>query len=373
MNLKTVLTLTVAMAFCFVYAQPESAAHRRFRIDHHSQWSDTPPAAATIDMNYMPAPGLGYEKGTIRRDPTDIIKTGDTFFLWYTHGSGGPLRVGVDKATDRLRAHPWDLCDIWLATSKDGKTWNEQGPAVVRGNPGTYDARSVFTPNILVSKGKYYLFYQVAPSLEDSDPGDFKWTKFGMSWSDSPFGPWTKAPEPVLSHGNYEAGEWDGLVAHDPSCIERNGKYFLYYKSRFHRGPDKLFAEGDLKEWVNNGGIPIGWGVAISDRPEGPYVKSELNPVIIGGHECIIWPHLEGVCALVTQGPEKNTVQYAPDGLNFSPIGTVKEAPIAAGIFRPDFSDCDPMPKSNWGISHVVSGTDWHHLRRFEFSEELTK
>ena len=86
----------------------------------------------------------------------------------------------------------------------------------------------------------------------------------------------------------------------------------------------------------------------------------------------IVWPYKQGVCALVTQGPEKNTIQYAADALNFRPIGTVKEAPIAAGVFRPDFSDCDPMPKSNWGISHVVLKTDWHHLRRFEFTEELT-
>ena len=28
------------------------------------------------------------------------------------------LRVGVPNATDNLRAYPWDLCDIWLATSK---------------------------------------------------------------------------------------------------------------------------------------------------------------------------------------------------------------------------------------------------------------
>ncbi|MBB3205761.1 hypothetical protein FHS27_001565 [Rhodopirellula rubra] len=351
----------------------ESAAQERFRVQYHSQWSDTPPANATIAIEYSAAEGLGREVGIIRRDPTDIIKMGDTYFLWYTRSAGGPLRVGVPNATDTLRAYPWDLGDIWLATSKDGIQWQEQGPAVVRGEPGTYDARSVFTPNILVSKGKYYLFYQTAPNLDDPDPGDFKWTKIGMSWADSPYGPWHRAPAPVLSHGDYEKGEWDALVAHDPSVIERDGRYFLYYKSRYHRGPDQRFAEGDLKDWVAKGGIPIGWGVAVANNPKGPYVKSELNPVIIGGHECIVWPHQTGVCALVTQGPEKNTIQYAADAINFAPIGTVKEAPIAAGLFRTDFSDTDDSSELDWGISHVVTGTDWHHLRRFEFTEPLNR
>ena len=51
--------------------------------------------------------------------------------------------------------------------------------------------------------------------------------------------------------------------------------------------------------------------------PKGPYVKSELNPVTNSGHEVVVWPYKEGICALMTDGPEKNTIQYAPDGLNF--------------------------------------------------------
>ena len=173
-----------------------------------------------------------------------------------------------------------------------------------------------------------------------------------MSWADSPFGPWHRAEKPVLEPGNYgnpgnypngpivAKGDWDGLIAHDPSCIAIKGKYYLYYKSRYFRGSDERFSSGDLKDWVEKeGGIPIGWGVAVADKPEGPYVKSAYNPVIIGGHECIVWPHKGGVCALIAQGPECNTVQFSTDGINFKVIGTVKEAPIAAGIYRPDATD----------------------------------
>jgi len=29
-----------------------------------------------------------YEKGIIRRDPSAVIKIGDTYYVWYTKGSG---------------------------------------------------------------------------------------------------------------------------------------------------------------------------------------------------------------------------------------------------------------------------------------------
>lgn len=340
-------------------------------------------------MTYSPIQGLLPEEGVVRRDPSDIFKRNGTYFVYYTRSEGKPLRAGLENATDKIRAYPWDLADIWLATSKDGIHWDEQGVAVSRGSQGAYDARSVFTPNILVDRGRFYLFYQTAPDLSQGEKGDFAGTRIGMSWADSPYGPWTKAEEPVLGPGewgdpgNYpdgpviERGEWDAKVVHDPSVIVQNGTYFLYYKSRYFRGPYDTFINGDMKNWVEKeGGIPIGWGTATADNPKGPYVKSPYNPVLIGGHECIVWPYNGGICALLEEGPERNTVQFASDGFNFHPIGAVKEAPVAAGIFRADFSDHSMTEEDNartWGLSHVVQRVPWHHLRRFEFDEPIAQ
>ncbi len=96
-----------------------------------------------------------------------------------------------------------------------------------------------------------------------------------------------------------------------------------------------------------------------------------------GGVACSVATRC-GVCTLVAQRPERNTIQFAEDGLNFHVIGSVREAPIAAGIFRPDFSDGvgvgeGESARPTWGISHVVVRTPWHHLRRFEFSSDLAK
>lgn len=372
----------------YLQAQQLSEAHERFVTKWKSHWRDELPEQATVKLAYSPIQGLGFTEGVIRRDPTDVIKIENTYFLWYTRSAGGPLSVGLERATDTLRAYPWDLGEIWLATSPDGVNWTEQGVAVKRGTKGSYDARSVFTPNILVDKGRYYLFYQTAPDLLQGESGDFAGTKIGMASARSPYGPWIRASQPVLSPGFYGdpgnypegpirvKGEWDAKVVHDPSVIAKNDKYYLYYKSRYFRGQDKRFSEGDLKNWVEKeGGIPIGWGVAVASKPEGPYTKSTLNPVLIGGHECIIWPYKNGICALMAQGPERNSIQFSEDGLNFHVIDYVKEAPIAAGIFRTDFSDPKTMTEQDrklWGISHVVDGGSWHYLRRFDLHQTLT-
>jgi len=318
-------------------------------------------------FRFSPAKGLGFEEGIVRRDPTDIIKVGDVYYVWYTRTAKGPPHAGFDRATDTLRAYSWDLADLWYATSPDGKTWTERGVAVPRGPKGSFDHRSVFTPNVLVAGGRYYLFYQAAASLEQGrGRGDFAYNVIAMSRAKSPEGPWTKAPEPILKTGPH--GAFDSRNVHDPSLIVREGKYWLYYKGH----PDGPL--GRDTRW----GVPIAWGVAMADRPEGPYIKSRLNPVICGGHETIVWPYRRGVCALLYQGPEKFSLQFAEDGLNFVPKAYGLDVPRAAGLFRADnFIDTDrqPGPGITWGLYHTfrVSHGRWHYLARFDCDLSLKR
>lgn len=361
--LKTVgLTATaLAVSGCVMMAQKESVAMRRFRLQGLKYEEDNEFYTRFRDS---PAIGLGYEEGVVRRDPTDVIKVGDLYYVWYTRTVKGPAHVGFDKATDTLRAYSWDLADLWCATSRDAKRWTEGGVAVRRGPKGSFDHRSVFTPNVLVVNGKYYLFYQAAASLEQGRGwGDFAGNVIAMSWADSPGGLWTKAPEPILKTGLL--GAFDHRAVHDPSLIVREGKYWLYYKG--HPGGPK----NRDKRW----GVPIAWGVAVADKPEGPYVKSKLNPVICGGHEVIVWPYRKGVCALLCQGPEKNSLQYAEDGLNFAPKAHGLDTPRAAGVYRADnFIDTDkqPGPGITWGLFHERRDR-WHYLMRFDCDLSLKK
>ena len=96
---------------------------------------------------------------------------------------------------EKDKVFPWDRCDIWYATSTDGITWKEEGMAVGRGEKGAFDDRSVFTPEIMVWDGMYYLCYQTVKSpyvvrvIEE----------VALAWSSSPDGPWTKSEGPILS------------------------------------------------------------------------------------------------------------------------------------------------------------------------------
>jgi len=96
-------------------------------------------------------------------------------------------------------------------------------------------------------------------------------------------------------------------------------------------------------------------GVAMADNPLGPFVKSPLNPVINSGHETCLWPWQSGIAALVSlDGPEKNTIQFARDDLNFEVKSLVQVPPIAPGPFVPDaFADNGNGRGITWGLYHI--------------------
>ena len=303
-----------------------------------------------------------YEVGVIRRDPSAIIKMDDTYFVWYTKTVGETAGFGSGDPSKKV--FPWDLSEVWYATSKDGYEWKEQGLAVGRGPAGAYDDRSVFTAEIFVHEGKYYLVYQCvkAPYVVRVK------NTVGMAIADSPHGPWNKLPEPILrpaDNGKWRGdeddrfsvvskGDFDSHKVHDPCLMYYRGKFYLYYKGE-RMGEEMTF-----------GGREIKWGVAIADKPEGPYIKSPYNPVTNSGHEVCVWHYRGGIVGLLTtDGPEKNTIQYAEDGINFEIMAVLKGAPEAIGLFRTDDHDKSPLEGIRWGLCHVYHG-DWQYIRRFE-------
>lgn len=308
-------------------------------------------------------------KGIIRRDPSAVIQVGDTYYTWYSRSTGH--NYGFGSGDESKKTFPWDYCDLWYATSRDGWHWEEQGMVVARGEPGSYDDRSVFTPEILAHAGKYYLVYQVvqSPYLRRS------YENISMAVADSPDGPWTKLPGPILSAA--QDGEWTGeadnrfLVkskgsfdshkVHDPCLLAYNGKFYLYYKGE------------PMGEEMFMGGRETKWGVAIADRIEGPYLRSEYNPISNSGHEICVWPYAGGVAGLLTtDGPERNTLQWAPDGVNFEIKAYIKGAPEANGLFRTPDHEKGPLEGLRWGLCHDV-GAQHGHIRRFEVDESLKR
>lgn len=329
-------------------------------------------------FSYFALSGLSYEPGVSRRDPSTIIKVGDQYHLYYTRSTVNAAPVGYKHANQDLPATTWDMSAIYHATSHDGKAWEEQGVAVKPGPQGEFDDRSVFTPDILVYNGRYYLYYQAVrfPYTERSR------NVIGMSWADSPEGPWHRHPDPILKPG--KSGEWvegslrrahiktygdfDSHKVHDPNLLIRNGQIWMYYKAHpMGLGSERKPPAGvELKKPYPN----FSMGLAIADKPEGPFVKHSMNPVSASGHEAVIWPFKNGVAALITaNGPEKNTVQWAEDGINFNVKAHVVMPPDAAGVYCPDkFTNTTVGEGFTWGISHVPQSKvkPWAHLIGFK-------
>ncbi|MDP4624506.1 MAG: family 43 glycosylhydrolase [Akkermansiaceae bacterium] len=304
-----------------------------------------------------------------RRDPSAVIHADGLFHVWYSKSKGRSHGFGSGDLD--AKTFPWDHCDIWYATSTDGWHWEEQSLAVARGSKGSYDDRSVFTPEILAHEGKYYLVYQVviSPYLRRS------FENISLAVADSPSGPWTKLPGPILeasADGEWEGeednrflvkkkGSFDSHKVHDPTLMFYQGKFCLYYKGE-PMGEEMFF-----------GGRETKWGVAIADKIEGPYIRSEYNPVTNSGHEVCVWHYNGGIAAmLTTDGPEKNTLQWAPDGINFEIQAVIKGAPHANGLFRTSDHDIGPLEGLRWGLCHVVDDeTGTGYINRFEIDESL--
>ncbi|MFY0625793.1 MAG: glycoside hydrolase [Reichenbachiella sp.] len=291
------------------------------------------------NFKYSYITGIGKDEGVSRRDPSKIIKHEGKYYVWYTRRETKIDPVGMIDATDEIPAVDWDLAEIWYATSDDGFEWVEQGVAVPRAKKGMYGDRALTTTDILVFKDKYYLFYQTFTGPFSSKKGDH--CDVSMAWADSPVGPWTKGTKPVIELGGRD--EWDEGAIHDPHPLVYRGKIWLFYKGQPRKGGE-------------NNWLVRAQGVAIADDPMSPFVKSNLNPILNSGHETCIFPWDEGLVALLlVDGPEKNTVQYAADGIDFKMMASLNCPPISPGPYCPDvFSDNGDGKGFTWGLSHVT-------------------
>ncbi|KAA1246325.1 family 43 glycosylhydrolase [Aquimarina sp. RZ0] len=300
------------------------------------------------------APNVTYT----RRDPSSVLKVDGKYYVWYSYS----LTDAPGKNA------PWDLNDLYYASSSDGNYWEEHGSAVERGPVGSYDHRSVFTTEVFYHDGIFYLVYQAAADLR----GIYSKNTIGMAHATSPHGPWTKLENPILEPTVSNTTVFDENAVHDPCLIYFKDKFYLYYKGESSETPICGVGVWGLNKQVK-------WGVAISDNPTGPFVKSEYNPITNTGHEVCVWKSGEGIAIMLHQdGPEFGTLQYAEDGVNFEIKGKVNEFvlmdsssdyPEAAGLYRPVSEEVSPVSGVSWGLCHILTreqGKFWMYLKRFE-------
>ena len=314
---------------------------------------------------------FAFQEGVIRRDPSSVLCIDGTYHCWYTKGEGETVGFGSDDP--EAKVFPWDKTEVWHATSDDAFHWKEQGAAIRPGEPGRYDDRAVFTPEVLAHGGRYYLVYQTvkAPYLNRSKE------HIAIAVADSPHGPWVKSEAPILSPASNgvwkgeednrfqveERGDFDSHKVHDPCLMFYRGRFYLYYKG-------EIMGEG-----MNFGGREIKHGVAVGEKPFGPYVKSEYNPISNSGHEVVVWEYRGGIASLLTtDGPEKNTCQWAEDGINFDIMSHIKSAPEAIGLYRATGYEAaeDPIEGIRWGLCHRYDPSwNWNYICRFSARRQV--
>jgi len=293
-------------------------------------------------FHYTEITGIGFEPGITRRDPSDVIRVGDTCYVFYTKVYG---------------KSPGYWGTIWYATSADmGYHWVEQGQALDIGDPGSFDSFGVFTPNIFCFENTYYLYYTGVQPTPGRRDGQFEnnsindYTALGVAISDVPSGPFIRATGAPLLTTTLDSLAFDSYRVDDAAVLFRNDTIWLYYKgrSRAHgtQGPGKTRM-----------------GVAWSHQPEGPFQKYGTD-ILSESHEVLIWPEGQGVAALASLS---STIEFAPNGHDFmSPKLSlpVENRPHAPGLFRPDLTD--PADRNNsfeWGLSMVHNGADCYLIR----------
>jgi hypothetical protein len=209
---------------------PVSAAVARL----YEQWNPHEDRANELYSNfkYTPLQGLEIAPNISRRDPSKVLLIDGIYHVWYT----GRKSVGIPAgkaATDTIPSFDWDLCDLWHATSSNGWNWvEEEQPAVTRLAKPRYGWRSISTTDILIWKGKYYLYYQGFNEIPGLDAGDR--AAVTVAEADSPFGPWKPLGKVVIDFG--AEGDWDSNAIHDPYPIVYNGKIYIYYKGSPQKG-----------------------------------------------------------------------------------------------------------------------------------------
>jgi hypothetical protein len=131
-------------------------------------------------------------------------------------------------------------------------------------NPATgqkyWDADVTHNANAFFFNGKFYLYYMGEYGNGKSYPMHRNHQRIGVAIADKPEGPWQRFDQPIVDITD-DKKSFDSLCVTNPAaCMRPDGGVVLIYKA-------VQYIEG--KEMGGN----VRYGVAMADKPEGPYVK----------------------------------------------------------------------------------------------------
>ncbi|WP_345955562.1 glycoside hydrolase family protein [Mucilaginibacter sp. PAMB04168] len=192
------------------------------------------------------------------------------YYVWCNspiEGPDGKIHIFFSRWVATKKMGGWingsEICHA-VADSPEGEFKFVDVVLAPRG-PGHWDATTCHNPSIKFVDGQYCLFFM------GNSNGKTNTKRIGLATAPTLNGPWKRPDQPLLEAG--PAGAWDDHCTTNPAFIKQtNGEYWLYYKSwntaEYENSKDPL-VRGNRK-----------YGLAISRKLEGPYIKYEHNPVI---------------------------------------------------------------------------------------------
>lgn len=185
--------------------------------------------------------------------------------------------------------------------------------------------------------GKYYLYYSRWP-IETRHEGWVTHSEIGYAVSDSPYGGFKPQG---LALGAGAPGSWDANVVHNPTVLEFDGTYYMYY----------MGDHGNGEYWNHRDRQRI--GVAIAKDPKGPWKRFDrpLIDVTEGSFDSLLTTNPS-----VTRGPDGKFYMMYKGVLDNH---TEKGGPLACGMAIADcpegpfVKEGKPMmvnPENNWSV-----------------------
>ncbi|MFM7207249.1 MAG: family 43 glycosylhydrolase [Planctomycetaceae bacterium] len=287
--------------------------------------AERPADLAHVDVATTPITAFAPRAGCDRHDPSNVVRWGDRFWVWYTHNVDDHRQVAIH-----------------VGSSVDGVRWEDHGLALGGGVPGAWDESGVLAPYVVLHDDAWHLWYT------GFHGGDLATRDLGMATAPSPRGPWTRLQANPLLRRSPQPLDWDSGMLGDSTVLHREGRWWLYYKSR-------RAGETNLQTRI---------GVATADVPTGPYRRHPGNP-LFPGHAFSAWPHAGGVAAV--GGVVSPALLWSADGIHFEHAGTL--ATESTGLFTPRHGE-RVDERHRWGVeveSATIAGRPARGLRRFDW------
>ena len=210
----------------------------------------------------------------------------DSFMVWCGSMVAGPddrYYLFYSRWPRSLGHQAWAThSEVAVAVSDDpAGPYKHAGVVLPPRSKKYWDGDVTHNPTIHKFGDTYYLYYM-------GNYGNGEWwnhrnhQRIGVATAKHPMGPWTRMDRPLI---DTTTGGFDHMIASNPSVLKRpDGQYQIIYKG------------------VSEGPLPFGGivthGAALSDRPDGPFVKTSHKIFIKDGvkfaaEDPYIW-HQEG-------------------------------------------------------------------------------